>query len=87
MNRTRAMFQELRGQPAARRRPQDGEDVATAGRGAGRLLRGRSGIRLLSRWRGMRKEGREAEAEAMLPELFLLARGGNAIASGLRTTG
>jgi phosphoenolpyruvate carboxylase len=41
-------------------------------------------IRLLSRWRALRKEGREPEAEAMLPELFLSI---NAIASGLRTTG
>ena len=31
-----------------------------------------------------RKAGRDAEAEAMLPELFLSV---NAIASGLRTTG
>jgi phosphoenolpyruvate carboxylase len=41
-------------------------------------------IRLLRRWRAARKEGREADAEGMLPELFLSV---NAIASGLRTTG
>jgi phosphoenolpyruvate carboxylase len=41
-------------------------------------------IRLLTRWRALRKEGHDAEAEAMLPELFLSV---NAIASGLRTTG
>jgi phosphoenolpyruvate carboxylase len=80
--RTRAMLQELRGQPTAQRRPRMVKTLQLRAE-ALRLLHVDQ-IRLLKQWRGMRKEGREAEAEAMLPELFLSV---NAIASGLRTTG
>ena len=80
--RTRAMLQELRGQPTAQRRPRMLKTLQLRA-DALRLLH-MDQIRLLTRWRALRKEGREAEAEGMLPELFLSV---NAIASGLRTTG
>jgi len=80
--RTRAMLHELRGQPTAQRRPRMLKTLQLRAE-ALRLLH-LDQIRLLGRWRAARKEGREAEAEAMLPELFLSV---NAIASGLRTTG
>jgi phosphoenolpyruvate carboxylase len=80
--RTRAMLQELRGQPTAQRRPRMLKTLQLRA-DALRLLHMEQ-IRLLTRWRTLRKESREAEAEAMLPELFLSV---NAIASGLRTTG
>jgi len=80
--RTRAMLQELRGQPTAQRRPRMLKTLQLRA-DALRMLH-LDQIRLLSRWRATRKEGREAEAEAMLPQLFLSV---NAIASGLRTTG
>jgi len=80
--RTRAMLHELRGQPAAQRRPRMLRTLQLRAE-ALRLLH-LDQIRLLGRWRAARKEGRDAEAEGMLPELFLSV---NAIASGLRTTG
>jgi phosphoenolpyruvate carboxylase len=80
--RTRAMLQELRGQPTAQRRPRMLRTLQLRAEPL-RLLH-HDQIRFLSRWRAARKEGREPEAEAMLPELFLSV---NAIASGLRTTG
>jgi phosphoenolpyruvate carboxylase len=80
--RTRAMLQELRGQPTAQRRPRMLKTLMLRAE-ALRLLH-LDQIKLLSRWRALRKEGHDAEAEAMLPELFLSV---NAIASGLRTTG
>ena len=52
-------------------------------RDALRLLHHRQ-IMLLGKWRGMLQDGREKDAEAMLPELFLTV---NAISGGLRTTG
>jgi len=81
-NRTRTMLQELRGQPTAQRRPRMMKTLQLRTE-ALRLLH-MDQVRLLTRWRAARKEGREAEAEGMLPELFLSV---NAIASGLRTTG
>ena len=80
--RTRAMLHELRGQPTAQRRPRMLKTLQL--RAEALHLLHMDQIRLLARWRATRKEGREAEAEAMLPELFLSI---NAIASGLRTTG
>jgi len=80
--RTRAMLQEVRGQPTAQRRPRMLKTLQLRAE-ALRLLH-HDQIRLLRDWRTARKEGRDAEAEAMLPELFLSV---NAIASGLRTTG
>jgi phosphoenolpyruvate carboxylase len=80
--RTRAMLQELRGQPTAQRRPRMLKTLQLRAE-ALRLLHVDQ-IKLLTRWRGLRKDGRDAEAEGMLPELFLSV---NAIASGLRTTG
>jgi phosphoenolpyruvate carboxylase len=80
--RTRAMLHELRGQPTAQRRPRMLKTLQL--RAEALHLLHMDQIRLLSRWRAARKEGRDAEAEAMLPELFLSV---NAIASGLRTTG
>jgi len=80
--RTRAMLHELRGQPTAQRRPRMLKTLQLRAE-ALRLLHVDQ-IKLLQRWRLARKEGREADAEAMLPELFLSI---NAIASGLRTTG
>lgn len=41
-------------------------------------------IALLNKWRGLKHEGRDEEAKAMLPQLLLSI---NAIAAGLRTTG
>ena len=41
-------------------------------------------IRLLKKWRELQQKGRQAEADKMLPELFLTV---NAISGGLRTTG
>jgi phosphoenolpyruvate carboxylase len=80
--RTRAMLHELRGQPTAQRRPRMLKTLQLRAE-ALRLLH-LDQIRLLSRWRATRAAGHDAEAEAMLPELFLSV---NAIASGLRTTG
>jgi phosphoenolpyruvate carboxylase len=80
--RTRAMLQELRAKPTAQRRPRMLRTLQLRAE-ALRLLH-LDQIRLLKRWRAAHKEGREAEAEGMLPELFLSV---NAIASGLRTTG
>jgi phosphoenolpyruvate carboxylase len=80
--RTRAMLHELRSQPTAQRRPRMLKTLQLRA-DALRLLH-MDQIRLLTRWRALRKEGHDAEAEAMLPELFLSV---NAIASGLRTTG
>jgi phosphoenolpyruvate carboxylase len=80
--RTRAMLHELRGQPTAQRRPRMLKTLQLRAEALNLLHLDQ--IRLLSRWRAARKEGRDAEAEAMLPELFLSV---NAIASGLRTTG
>jgi phosphoenolpyruvate carboxylase len=80
--RTRAMLQELRGQPTAQRRPRMMKTLQL--RAEALKLLHLDQIKLLSRWRALHKDGKEAEAEAMLPELFLSI---NAIASGLRTTG
>jgi len=80
--RTRAMLTEVRGQPTAQRRPRMLKTLQLRAE-ALRLLH-LDQIRLLTRWRAARKEGRDADAEAMLPDLFLSV---NAIASGLRTTG
>jgi phosphoenolpyruvate carboxylase len=80
--RTRAMLQEVRGQPTGQRRPRMMKTLQLRAE-ALRLLH-LDQIRLLSRWRLAHKEGREADAERMLPDLFLSV---NAIASGLRTTG
>ncbi len=80
--RTRAMLQEVRGQPTAQRRPRMLRTLQL--RAEALHLLHHDQIRLLSRWRAARKQGRDAEAESMLPELFLSV---NAIASGLRTTG
>ena len=80
--RTRAMLHELRGQPTAQRRPRMLKTLQL--RAEALHLLHMDQIRLLREWRAARKEGREADAEAMLPDLFLSV---NAIASGLRTTG
>ncbi|HEX4084569.1 MAG TPA: phosphoenolpyruvate carboxylase [Chthoniobacteraceae bacterium] len=80
--RTRAMLQELRGQPTSQRRPRMMKTLQLRAEALNLLHLDQ--IRLLKRWRASRKEGRDAEAETMLPELFLSV---NAIASGLRTTG
>jgi phosphoenolpyruvate carboxylase len=80
--RTRAMLHELRGKPTAQRRPRMFKTLQL--RAEALHLLHVDQIRLLGAWRALRKEGRDAEAEAMLPELFLSI---NAIASGLRTTG
>jgi phosphoenolpyruvate carboxylase len=80
--RTRSMLHELRGQPTAQRRPRMLRTLQLRAEPL-RLLH-LDQIRLLTRWRAARKAGQEAEAEVMLPELFLSV---NAIASGLRTTG
>ena len=80
--RTLAMLHELRGRPTADRRPRMLRTLQLRAEPL-RLLH-LDQIALLSRWRAARKEDRNAEAEAMLPELFLSV---NAIASGLRTTG
>jgi phosphoenolpyruvate carboxylase len=76
------MLQELRGQPTAQRRPRMLKTLQL--RAEALHLLHLDQVNLLRRWRTARKERREQEAEAMLPELFLSV---NAIASGLRTTG
>jgi phosphoenolpyruvate carboxylase len=44
----------------------------------------RQQVELLKRWRGLRRNGQQADSEALMPELLVSI---NALASGLRTTG
>ncbi len=80
--KTRAMLEKLRGRPMAERRPRMLKTLQLRAE-ALRVLHLQE-IDLLSRWRKLKKDGDEAGADKMLPELLLSI---NAIASGLRTTG
>lgn len=80
--RTKALIDELYGHPTDKRRPRMWKTLSLRA-DALRVLHHEQ-IHLLKRWRGHKAEGREAEANAMLPDLLLSI---NAIASGLRTTG
>ncbi|MEZ0256235.1 MAG: phosphoenolpyruvate carboxylase [Chthoniobacter sp.] len=81
-NLTREMLEKLRGASMAERRPRMLRTLKLRA-DALRVLHLQE-IHLLKKWRGLRKAGDEAAAEAMLPDLLLSI---NAIASGLRTTG
>jgi phosphoenolpyruvate carboxylase len=79
---TREMLEKIYGKPASERRPR-----------MQRMMQWRNGklnqlhqlqIRQLKDWRNLQAEGREAEAEALLPELLQVV---HAIAGGLRATG
>jgi len=80
--KTRAMLEKLRGHPMAERRPRMLKTLQLRAE-ALRVLHLQE-IGLLSHWRKLKKDGDEAGADKMLPELLLSI---NAIASGLRTTG
>lgn len=79
---TRAMLEKLRGRPISQRRPRMLKTLALRAEALHELHL--QEIELLRRWRQLRASGKEAEANAMLPDLMLSI---NAIASGLRTTG
>ena len=81
-NLTREMLEKLRGAPMADRRPRMLRTLELRA-DALRVLHLQE-IHLLKKWRGLKRHGDEAGAEAMLPDLLLSI---NAIASGLRTTG
>ena len=81
-NLTAEMLEELRGGPMADRRPRMLKTL-TLRADALRVLHLQE-IDLLRRWRAFHKDGDEAAAERLLPDLLLSI---NAIASGLRTTG
>ena len=80
--KTRTMLEKLRGRPMAERRPRMLKTLQLRAE-ALRVLHLQE-IELLVHWRKLKKEGDEAGADKMLPELLLSI---NAIASGLRTTG
>ena len=79
---TREMIDRLRGGAMATRRPRMSKTLNLRAE-ALRILHVQQ-IGLLKRWRGLRSDGDEESAAAMLPNLLLSI---NAIASGLRTTG
>jgi len=80
--KTRSMLEKLRGRPMAERRPRMLKTLQLRA-DALRVLHLQE-IELLARWRKLKKDGAQAAADRMLPELLLSI---NAIASGLRTTG
>jgi phosphoenolpyruvate carboxylase len=80
--RTRTMLEKLRGRPVDARRPRFTRTIGLRAKALGILHRQQIG--LLRRWRELHVNGRQAEADALLPEVLLSI---NAIASGLRTTG
>lgn len=80
--RTKHGLAALRSRPTEVRRPRMLKTLAM--RAEALQVLHRQQIRLLAAWRGLQAEGREAESDAMLPDLLLSI---NAIASGLRTTG
>jgi phosphoenolpyruvate carboxylase len=79
---TQTMLESVRGSAMADRRPRMFKTLRLRAE-ALRVLHLQE-ISLLRRWRGLRADGDDDAAEAMLPELLLSI---NAIASGLRTTG
>jgi len=79
---TRSMIDALRGAPIETRRPRLAKTLGLRADALGVLHRQQ--LRLLTRWRATLREGRQAAADEMLPDLLLSI---NAIASGLRTTG
>ena len=81
-HRTREMLARLRGAPVDARRPRMNKTLGLRA-DALRILHEQQ-IELLRSWRGLRKAGKNEEAENLLPDLLLSI---NAIASGLRTTG
>jgi phosphoenolpyruvate carboxylase len=80
--RTQAMLEQVRGSTMAERRPRMFKTLQLRAQ-ALRVLHLQE-IALLQRWRGLRANGHDAQADAMLSDLLLSI---NAIASGLRTTG
>jgi len=81
--KTRCYLEKLRGGlVTARRRPKMFKTLQI--RAEALKVLHQQEIELLLQWRKLRKEGNEAAADALLPELLLSI---NAIASGLRTTG
>lgn len=79
---TREMIDSLRGNTMTARRPRFMKTLVLRAE-ALRVLHDQQ-IGLLSQWRGLLADQKQAEADAMLPNLLLSI---NAIASGLRTTG
>jgi len=79
---TSEMLERLRGRPMAERRPRMLKTLELRAE-ALRVLHGQQ-IALLGKWRALLAGPAPAEADAMLPDLFLSI---NAIAAGLRTTG
>lgn len=80
--RTRSHLSHLFGKPLPARRPRMAKTLAI--REAPLSILHQRQISLLGQWRAFYHSNRNAEAEALLPELLLSI---NAIASGLRTTG
>jgi len=79
---TQAMLTKLRGGELESKRPRMWKTLEL--RAEALKVLHQQQIDLLRRWRSLHKEGDEAGAHAMLPEVLLSV---NAIASGLRTTG
>ncbi len=79
---TRTMLEKMRGSSMTSRRPRMLKTLQMRAE-ALHVLHVQE-IDLLKRWRELRKNGQESEADKMLPDLLLSI---NAIASGLRTTG
>ncbi len=79
---TRQQLEALYGQALAERRPRT-YAMNSLRRPQLSVLHHRQ-IAQLRQWRGLRAAGRDAEADALLPELLMVI---NAIAAGLRTTG
>ncbi|WP_205686613.1 phosphoenolpyruvate carboxylase [Chromatocurvus halotolerans] len=80
--RTGAMLETVYGAPLAQARPRIHSIIRRRTEALAPLHRHQVG--LLAHWRELRREGRNAEAEALLPQLLLSV---NAIAAGLGVTG
>lgn len=81
-HRTQDMLEVLYGHKLSERRPRMYQMIGFRSERLKSLHRLQ--IRQLRTWRGLKEEGREEEAQKMLPDLLLVL---NAIASGLGTTG
>jgi phosphoenolpyruvate carboxylase len=81
-HRTRDMLEVLYGHKLSERRPRMYQMIGFRSERLKSLHKLQ--IRQLRTWRGLKEEGRDEEAQKMLPDLLLVL---NAIASGLGTTG
>jgi phosphoenolpyruvate carboxylase len=80
--RTHEMLEQIRGKSLGNSRPRMLKTLKLRSEALGVLHRQQ--VTLLREWRGRIRDGDNAGADEMLPELLLSI---NAIASGLRTTG